>query len=435
MSNKSCDNVVGVPLNNSACCPGARGKRGQQGPQGIPGPQGPPGEGVPPQGEPGQVLAKASYTDYDTEWVDITDVSAVWGSITGTLSNQTDLQAALNSFVNNATNTTLTLSGTGPYTLGLNLASANIWLAAQSVPDDAYGIGWNGSFEVPTKNAVYDKIESVVSGLSGYLTLDQTVPQTIVNGIPLLDADLVDFVNEKQLVTKEYVDSAVNFIADYYFNNTLSVIGGIYYEMTDNDLGQPTGILTATGLGTGNNQPLYNFITVLPLGVGKLSAGVYKVHVHARAFNGTKSVHIYSELYTRTTGGVETLLATSTLSTQLTNSILDFNLEDAIHNEVIIDPTDKLVVKFFANVGASGSAVDVSIYVEDDYNSRVSIPVESDILNQIYLRQDGTKPLTGDWNAGAYNITAANLSGVNTGDQDLTPYATKQYAIAMAVAL
>lgn len=32
------------------------------------------------------------------------------------------------------------------------------------VPDEAYGAGWNGSTEVPTKNAVYDKIESLGGG-------------------------------------------------------------------------------------------------------------------------------------------------------------------------------------------------------------------------------------------------------------------------------
>lgn len=33
-----------------------------------------------------------------------------------------------------------------------------------SVPDEAYGVGWNGSVEVPTKNAVYDKIETLAVG-------------------------------------------------------------------------------------------------------------------------------------------------------------------------------------------------------------------------------------------------------------------------------
>lgn len=45
------------------------------GPQGEPGEKGDPGdpgEGVPAGGSTGQVLAKASATDHDTEWVDQT---------------------------------------------------------------------------------------------------------------------------------------------------------------------------------------------------------------------------------------------------------------------------------------------------------------------------------------------------------------------------
>jgi len=36
------------------------------------------------------------------------------------------------------------------------------------VVDDAYGSGWNGNLTVPTKNAVYDKIESLSPGGGGY---------------------------------------------------------------------------------------------------------------------------------------------------------------------------------------------------------------------------------------------------------------------------
>lgn len=32
------------------------------------------------------------------------------------------------------------------------------------VPDEAYGAGWDGSTEVPTKNALYDKIETISGG-------------------------------------------------------------------------------------------------------------------------------------------------------------------------------------------------------------------------------------------------------------------------------
>jgi len=74
------------------------GPQGTQGIQGIPGPAGatgPAGQGVPIGGTAGQVLAKIDGTNYNTHWVDSSS-SVAWGSITGTLSNQTDLQTALN---------------------------------------------------------------------------------------------------------------------------------------------------------------------------------------------------------------------------------------------------------------------------------------------------------------------------------------------------
>jgi len=53
------------------------------------------GAGVPPGGDAGQLLSKINSTDYNTEWVDKND--AVWGSITGTLSDQTDLYTEIDS--------------------------------------------------------------------------------------------------------------------------------------------------------------------------------------------------------------------------------------------------------------------------------------------------------------------------------------------------
>lgn len=34
-----------------------------------------------------------------------------------------------------------------------------------NVPDEVYGVGWNASLEVPTKNAIYDKIETIATAL------------------------------------------------------------------------------------------------------------------------------------------------------------------------------------------------------------------------------------------------------------------------------
>lgn len=52
---------------------GAPGPAGADGKDGAPGPQGEPGkdgEGVPPGGAAGQVLAKKTAADYDTQWID-----------------------------------------------------------------------------------------------------------------------------------------------------------------------------------------------------------------------------------------------------------------------------------------------------------------------------------------------------------------------------
>ena len=57
---------------------GPTGPTGATGPAGATGPQGDPGQGVPVGGTAGQVLAKATATDYDTEW---TDAAAGGGAV------------------------------------------------------------------------------------------------------------------------------------------------------------------------------------------------------------------------------------------------------------------------------------------------------------------------------------------------------------------
>ena len=69
---------------------------GAAGPTGSQGPAGPVGPGVVTGGFTGQVLAKKSNANYDTEWVTGGGGgSAIWGGIAGTLSNQTNLQTVL----------------------------------------------------------------------------------------------------------------------------------------------------------------------------------------------------------------------------------------------------------------------------------------------------------------------------------------------------
>lgn len=46
------------------------------------------------------------------------------------------------------------------------------------IPDEVYGVSWNGSLEPPTKNAIYDKIETVVSSIAGFANDSDVVHTT-----------------------------------------------------------------------------------------------------------------------------------------------------------------------------------------------------------------------------------------------------------------
>ena len=84
-------------------------------------------------------------------WDKIETMGGTWGNITGNIYAQTDLMNQLALKAN--------LSGgnvfTGDQTVGGNVA----------VADHLYGLAWNGSNQVPTKNAVYDKIESIIASI------------------------------------------------------------------------------------------------------------------------------------------------------------------------------------------------------------------------------------------------------------------------------
>lgn len=110
--------------------PGAIGATGATGPQGSIGPQGftgaigatgsqgstgatgPAGTGVPTGGTTTQILSKLSNNDFDTTWINKPS-DPIWGSISGTLSTQTELWTRLNSILSVQRTVTFILDGGG----------------------------------------------------------------------------------------------------------------------------------------------------------------------------------------------------------------------------------------------------------------------------------------------------------------------------------
>ena len=103
--------------------PGADGKPGPQGPQGKPGvdgkpgPQGPAGPGVATGGTTGQVLAKKSNTNYDTEWINPTSGGTVSVNVGETLTGEPGTNASVTNSGNETNvilNFTIPRGKTGP---------------------------------------------------------------------------------------------------------------------------------------------------------------------------------------------------------------------------------------------------------------------------------------------------------------------------------
>ena len=107
---------------------------GAAGPTGSQGPAGPVGPGVVTGGFTGQVLAKKSNANYDTEWVTGGGGggAAIWSGITGTLSNQTDLQTVLDAKAPSSGISPSAISGTAVITTDSRLSDSRTPTGAAS---------------------------------------------------------------------------------------------------------------------------------------------------------------------------------------------------------------------------------------------------------------------------------------------------------------
>ena len=142
-----------------------RGKTGPQGPQGVPGadgktgPQGPAGPGVATGGTTGQVLAKKSNTNYDTEWINPTSGGTVSVNVGETLTGDPGTNASVTNSGNETNvllNFTIPRGKTGPQgPQGVPGADGKTGPQGPAGPGVAAG-GTTGQVLVKKSNANYD---------------------------------------------------------------------------------------------------------------------------------------------------------------------------------------------------------------------------------------------------------------------------------------
>jgi len=219
------------------------------------------------------------------------------------------------------------------------------------------------------------------------LLLDQTTPQTVVNGIPLLDKEYDDFSNPDEFVNKGYVDWVATAIgANYYMTDD-----------TDGDTGYKICSLTPSAgsetyieeSGVTDGQLLGTWISDIGEAPAKLPRGMYDWFIFAEKTSGTKTLRLYWELYERKTDTSEVLIATSSESNELKmGEKTSYVVPLALDSDYTPDSGSRIVGKIYASVSGGGNAPTVKIYYQGASGSRWEIPSTTEILNNIYIKRD-----------------------------------------------
>jgi len=115
-------------------------------------------------------------------------------------------------------------------------------------------------------------------------------------------------------------------------------------------------------------------------GVEVLALGAYTATLFLRK-SGNKDVRVYWKLFKRDTGGTETEILQSAVSDYLTLDNSQYLISAYLNEDQVLDATDRLVLKLFANVSGTGTDVTVTLTMEGDYDSRLTINVLSSAFN------------------------------------------------------
>ena len=145
----------------------------------------------------------------------------------------------------------------------------------------------------------------------------------------------------------------------YYLRTAASDISGYRKLLQEIPTGPAVDITVSV---TGTDTAIEEFATdPNSPGVDKIADGIVHLHVHAKK-TGTKVCNIKANVYKRSAAGSETLLYTTEESDPLTTTSTHYEIHAGI-NLILLDKTDRIVVKLVANSSGSGGANTVTIHL------------------------------------------------------------------------
>ena len=261
-----------------------------------------------------------------------------WGSITGTLSNQTDLQSALNAKFDDPSGTTSQyVRGDGSLSTFPSIPSGTVTSVGLTMP-------------------------TAFSVASSPITSSGTIAVTGAG-------TTAQYIRGDGTLATLPISSAITFM----FSGTASSIS-TYYQAQELSVYTSGALTTVSQTVTTSETLLASFATnsgypnqtVIPI-------GSLLVHYETQKASGGQSYYTRFKIYKRNLAGTETLLLTSDDSTTTSsNSIIQQTITAYNSSPLTLLSTDRLVVKVYAVSLATSPTI--SILFDDTTNARLELP-------------------------------------------------------------
>ncbi len=205
-------------------------------------------------------------------------------------------------------------------------------------------------------------------------TNDVRLPGNITTGIKFL-SQIGDGSNSTAPVWSTMPSAG---LSSYFFYKTVSDIGG-YYQMTQAGTAGAGQTIVSGSLANSTNTILASFATNSGFpNLQFIPSGVVTVYVTAsQNTSAGETIQLFAEYYVRTSGGTETLVATTGLSNILTTSSVAYIFQGNIPTGLITNLTDRVVVKVRAQTGSSGGSHTVTLTIEDNTSARSELPANT----------------------------------------------------------